>query len=583
MLRSIAASLNRIAHVIAIVIGLDVEIVDASLMRIAGTGRYSDGVGKSIGEEGQVYGHALKTGKSVYIDTPRLDPICQGCKHLDTCEEELTMAAPILVDGFPAGVIGIVSFTQEDAQRIKQNRNTFREYLKMMAGMVAAAARDQQRFDAMSETVNTLQRVVDAYSDGVFIFAQDGTLSYVNEQAKREMRIEEEIQRSAVELEETGNQVGDSQEFELRYKDFDLLVMGRSVELGSDDPRFSRMVIFENQKDFTRRMSNFTSHSHSDGLGAILGCSPKIRKLKERVQSIATSSSTVLITGESGTGKELFARAIHKESNRRDQPFIAINCGAIPDTLLESELFGYTSGAFTGARSNGRMGKFELANGGVLFLDEISSMPLYLQVKLLRVLQERTVIRLGSNKLIHVDIRIIAATNDKLKDMIAAHRFRSDLYYRLNVIPFEVPPLRERLEDVDLLTKHFFQKYGKRFGKHMTRMDPSCLERLKSYPWPGNIREFENAIEFIVNMMPSSGVVTPELLPAFLQEKPVNFTEEDGLRPLWEMEREAIQKALQRFGDTTHGKKLAAKRLGIGLATLYRKIQQYEIHKMSQA
>lgn len=578
MLNSIATSINRIAHVISIVIGLDVEVVDDEFVRIAGTGLYADKVGTSIVDAGQVYRTARRTGHPVYVEKPRHHPICDGCKKRDTCEEKLTLCAPIKIDGKVEGIIGIICFNETDKQRILKTRDSFLEFIELMSNMIIAAARDHQRFTSMSSTMDMLQGIVDAYSDGVFVFARDGALTYMNDHARHILRLKDAPLPKNMKLIPTGNCVDDRDEYELTFDGKELMIMARTVQLGAENPEYAKLIVFENQRDFTRRMSRFTSQGHSDGLGAILGSSPAIAKLKERVQSIATSSSTVLITGESGTGKELFARAIHKESNRRDQPFIAINCGAIPDSLLESELFGYTSGAFTGARSTGRIGKFELANGGVLFLDEISSMPLYLQVKLLRVLQERTIIRLGSNKLINIDIRVIAATNDNLQELISKHSFRNDLYYRLNVIPFDIPPLRERLEDVDILTEHFFRKYGERFGKALRHLDPECMDRLKGYPWPGNIREFENAIEYTVNMMPNSGTVTPEHLPIFLRQDAPSSTlsdETDDILPLEEVERRTVEKALQRFGSTTKGKKLAAQRLGIGLATLYRKIQLY--------
>ncbi|MFK4765060.1 sigma-54 interaction domain-containing protein [Desulfobaculum sp. SPO524] len=578
MIETIEPSIRRIAEVISIVIGLDVEVVNSSFTRVAGTGRYAQGVGTSIIDAGQVYRTARRSGHPVYVEKPRFHPICNGCKKRDTCEEKLTLCAPIMVDGKVEGIIGIICFNEQDRARILETRDSFLTFIELMSNMVAGSIADTKRLQAMSQTVEMLQGVVDAYSDGVFVFGRDGEITYVNSHARRMMKLRQDVLPRAVDMTPTGNTVEDAEEYDLRCNGVELTVMARTVELVGDDARFAKLVIFESQRDYMRRMSRISSQPHGEGLGAILGESPVITKLKQRVQSIATSSSTVLITGESGTGKELFARAIHKESDRRDQPFIAINCGAIPDTLLESELFGYTSGAFTGARSSGRVGKFELANGGVLFLDEIGSMPLYLQVKLLRVLQERTVIRLGSNKLINIDIRVIAATNDNLQEQIANNTFRSDLFYRLNVIPFEIPPLRDRLEDVDMLTEHFFRKYGERFNKRLEHISPQCMEMLRSYPWPGNIREFENAIEFIVNMMPASGEVTPDCLPAFLHAIKTDAPRlevADDIRPLDEVEREAIAKALERFGTSTSGKRLAAKRLGIGLATLYRKIQLY--------
>lgn len=319
------------------------------------------------------------------------------------------------------------------------------------------------------------------------------------------------------------------------------------------------------------------------GKHQIIGRSRAIRDMLALVDRAGPSRATVLITGESGTGKELVARAIHAASGRRDKPFIGINCGAIPDALLESELFGYTGGAFTGASAKGRIGKFELAHKGVLFLDEISTMPLYLQVKLLRVLQERAFTRLGSNRLIEVDIRIIAATNEDLAGAVRQGRFREDLFYRLNVIPLQVPPLRDRHGDIELLSSHFLARYSARFNKPVPSLGPDMLAALSAYPWPGNVREFENVMEFMVNMAPSGGVLHPDMLPASVRgalpssaPSPSAPLPPGGIIPLRDLERDAILDAVRRCGDDTPGKKAAAAALGIGVATLYRKLKEYE-------
>ncbi|HWY45584.1 MAG TPA: sigma-54 dependent transcriptional regulator [Candidatus Sulfotelmatobacter sp.] len=230
------------------------------------------------------------------------------------------------------------------------------------------------------------------------------------------------------------------------------------------------------------------------GLDNILGQSPKMRAIFELIQTIAPQSSRVLITGESGTGKELVARAIHENSQRAQAPFITINCGAFPETLLESELFGYMKGAFTGANEN-RQGLFQAAHGGTLFMDEIGNMSLTMQVKLYRVLQEGKVRPLGSNEEIDVDVRVIAATNKEFEKEIAEGRFREDLYYRLSVIPIQLPPLRERREDIPLLARHFLEGFRKSMEKPVTGISPETLRRLEAYDWPGNVRELENTME----------------------------------------------------------------------------------------
>lgn len=236
-----------------------------------------------------------------------------------------------------------------------------------------------------------------------------------------------------------------------------------------------------------------------NSLDNIVGASPAMEKLKATVRTVATTASTVLIHGESGTGKELVARAVHACSLRAGEPFVSINCGAFPETLLESELFGYVKGAFTGANTN-KSGLFEVANGGTIFLDEISEMSLTMQVKLLRVLQERCLRPVGGTNEIPIDVRVIAATNKNLDNLVAENLFREDLYYRLSVIPVVVPPLRERTEDISLLANHFLKKYAPAAGKSILRIAPEALRILTSYEWPGNVRQLENTIERAVAM-----------------------------------------------------------------------------------
>jgi two-component system response regulator PilR (NtrC family) len=231
-----------------------------------------------------------------------------------------------------------------------------------------------------------------------------------------------------------------------------------------------------------------------NSLDNIVGASPAMEKLKQTIRTVASTQSTILIYGESGTGKELVARAVHVCSPRAAEPFVSINCGAFPETLLESELFGYVKGAFTGANQNKR-GLFEVADQGTIFLDEIGEMSLPMQVKLLRVLQERCVRPVGGTNEIPIDVRVIAATNRDLDKQVAEETFREDLYYRLSVIPVQVPPLRDRREDIPLLVNHFLKKYGPAAGKSIARVDPACLQTLYLYDWPGNVRQLENTVE----------------------------------------------------------------------------------------
>ena len=359
--------------------------------------------------------------------------------------------------------------------------------------------------------------------------------------------------------------------------------IGNIFPMGLNDNQFDKIFMFRDYKGFRDNISEYTNIKNVIKTENILGQTKIMQDLKRKVKKIALSTSTVLVTGESGTGKEVFARSIHNEGNRKSKAFVAINCGAIPDTLLESELFGYVKGAFTGADPMGKIGKFELANKGTIFLDEIGDMPIYLQTKLLRVLQERKITRVGSNKEIDIDVRVIAATNKNLKELIKENKFREDLYYRLNVIPFEIPPLRERIDDIEILIEFFINKYTNLLDKNFENivMTEEVKKAFYRYSWPGNVRELENTIEFIVNMIGVDGIIDKEVIPKniLLCEKVERRLDSSEIVPLKELEEMEIKKALDIYGTTTEDKKMIAKKLGIGIATLYRKIDEYRLLK----
>ena len=304
----------------------------------------------------------------------------------------------------------------------------------------------------------------------------------------------------------------------------------------------------------------------------IIGNNDKFLATIELAKKIADSKSTILISGESGTGKEVFAQSIHNYSNRKDEPFVAINCGAIPKNLIESELFGYEEGAFTGAKRSGHPGKFEVADGGTIFLDEIGEMPLDMQTRLLRVIEESTVSRIGGTNEILVDVRIIAATNKNLIEEVEKGNFRKDLFYRLNVLPIKLPPLRERKEDIKLLIEYFMRRISKRLNKKMVKISDEQMEHLLRYSWPGNVRELENFIELIINT---------EAIPDHLgcsdnRLEVANYIEsEHEDLSLDKMEKRYIIKALRKHGGNIT---LSAKALSIGRNTLYRKIEKYNIN-----
>lgn len=327
------------------------------------------------------------------------------------------------------------------------------------------------------------------------------------------------------------------------------------------------------------KMNKKKPHQHKYSFDELIGNSPAMKIAKELATRIATSNSTVLLTGESGTGKELFAQAIHSMSPRRNNPFVAVNCAAIPGELFESELFGYEPGAFSGARKEGKPGKIELAMNGTLFLDEISELPYEAQGKLLRVLQEKEIERIGGTASKNIDIRIIAATNRDLGQLVEEKRFRQDLFYRLYVFDLTIPPLRDRKEDILTLAYHFINHFNKRFDIEVKRMDPELEEWLLNYEWPGNIRELKAFIERGMNIVDGDTLSLNDYY--FSPQTTTNSTSKKktvSLRSLEEEVRDAEIKAIRLALDEANGdRSLAAQKLKIHVASLYRKIAKYNL------
>ena len=367
-------------------------------------------------------------------------------------------------------------------------------------------------------------------------------------------------------------------------------ILGQAIErfhLGQENQRLS-----ERLAEYADMLAS-DAHSAFD-FGAIVGDSPALREVLGRVEQVAQTTATVLLRGETGTGKEMVARAIHINSARESKPFIKVNCAALAPGILESELFGHEKGAFTGAVGR-RPGRFELADGGTLFLDEIGDVPIDVQVKLLRVLQEREFERVGGSETVKVDVRLVSATHRDLERQIAAGQFREDLYYRLNVFPIQLPPLRERIGDIALLAEHFVQKYARSFGKQIRGLDASAVAALNGYVWPGNVRELENVIERALILTRGPDVTSADLeftkrsIPT-PQPSPVSGgvgggadvgLSRDGARPLHErlseQERaEIIQAIDQSQGNIAH----AARRLGINRSTLYYRLRKYGLEHL---
>ena len=334
------------------------------------------------------------------------------------------------------------------------------------------------------------------------------------------------------------------------------------------------LVMLDDADELKQELIKVSDEHNDITFSSILGISRSMQEVKDMAKTVAATESNVLIRGESGTGKELFARAIHHSGNRRKKPFIPINCGAIPDDLLESELFGHEKGAFTGAHA-AKAGKFEIADGGTIFLDEIGELPTRLQVKLLRVLQEKEICRLGSNTTKTVDVRILSATNADLEERIRDSLFREDLYYRLNVFPIHIPPLREHKEDIEYLADHFLQYYNIQFEKKIKGLSEEARQLFLSYPWPGNVRELQSVMEFAV-CLETRDYLSEPLIKRRLNS--VNAASPTTSSHSPRGERQMFLNLLDKYGDLSQKEQESSicAELGISRATYYRKKKKYQ-------
>ncbi len=581
ILMKIQDTVVKYADIVSKISQVDVEVVDERLFRVAGTGMFSGKVNEDMSAEGYVYHQVLKTGRRQVIYEPGREPICQSCPHCNACREEIEISMSIRLGSKIIGIIGLVGSTREQKDRIMQDEQLYMDFLEQIAEFISAKAGEYVEMENKDALLGTLNCTISHIEQGIMIRGSDGSITAANDAAKRQLEISM-LEGNVARIVPTGDRMNDLTEYKLRIRDREFSVMGCMHELPKVTNRFSDVVVFDNIKDMQKKYYGTSTTMHPVDFCNIIGDSPQMKRLKAKIGKIARSSSTVLITGESGTGKEMVASTIWNASGRKDGRFVAINCAAIPEALLESELFGYVKGAFTGADPNGRIGKFELADKGMIFLDEIGDMPLYLQAKLLRVLQERKIIRIGSNQMIPIDVRIVAATNKDLKQMIREKKFREDLYYRLNVIPLEIPPLRERKEDIEMLAVFFAKRYARLLKKDFWKIPETVMDRLKAHPWEGNVRELENVMEFMVNMVGSDGILDEQTLPNDFRKQESRQTyrkepesrEDEVLLSLKELECREIRRALEKFGNTTQGKKEAARVLGISLATLYRKMEE---------
>lgn len=632
LLMQIQPTILRFAKMLASVLQLEVEIVDANMVRVAGTGPYGKFFGRQLEGDSRLLRYVIEHQREKIVTHTSEDPVCEGCSCKESCRERAFLGVPIMVEENCIGVISLVAFNPEQQDRLNNNLQEVCDYVQHISSIFVAKLLDSR---GLSDGVNKVfLSLMNHMDQGCLLLDEKSQLLYANEVALKQLNCQQEALLGC----------------EIGLRPLTFAQQGLTGHLQHIVTLGDRQELIIGQLHHVQGQQLFLMAFHQshgtpsqplepdEGVSMLIGESKPMRALKKLLHRIALSPSSVLVCGESGTGKEVVARAIHRLSPRRDKPFIAINCAAIPEQLLESELFGYVKGAFTGASSTGKQGLIQAAQQGTLFLDEIGDMPLTMQAKLLRVLELREVTPIGASRPVPVDIRIIAATHQHLEQYIAEGKFREDLFYRLNVIPIHLPPLREREGDVALLTHYFLNLHTSRIGLLYPGLSPEVMALLEGYRWPGNVRELSNLIEYLVNVVQAGEVIESILLPPNIlrnqrsgadepsrstaqiariplspdpypygvladpalgpaagnpapatgapwsspeasQPEPAAGQVERGLAlPLGEnglenMEKQMIEETLLRLGN----KKLAAQALGIGIATLYRKIKKYEI------
>lgn len=581
VLMQIQPTIQRFARMLASVLQLEVEIVDENLCRVAGTGAYGKFLGRQLSGNSRLLRHVLETKTEKVVTQSRFDPLCEGCDSKENCREKAFLGTPVILQDRCVGVISLIAVTHEQQEHISDNLREFSDYVRHISTIfVSKLLEDQGPGDNISKIFATM---IDNMDQGVLVVDADNRVQFVNQTALKTLGV---VQNNIIgkpvrfrPLTFESNFTHGHMQHIVSWDDKSELIIGQLHNI--QGRQLFLMAFHQSHTSFS--VANAPDEPHIEQL---VGECRVMRQLKRLISRIAPSPSSVMVVGESGTGKEVVARAIHKLSGRRNKPFIAINCAAIPEQLLESELFGYVKGAFTGASANGKTGLIQAANTGTLFLDEIGDMPLMLQAKLLRAIEAREILPIGASSPIQVDIRIISATNQNLAQFIAEGKFREDLFYRLNVIPITLPPLRERQENIELLVHYFLHLHTRRLGSVYPGIAPDVVEILRKHRWPGNLRELSNLMEYLVNVVPSGEVIDSTLLPPNLlnngttEQSDVTEVSEAHLSlddaggtALEEMEKQMIREALSRHNS----KKEVADELGIGIATLYRKIKKYEL------
>lgn len=572
ILKSIQPELQHIVDAMCAVANVDITIVDHNLCRMAGTGRLSLEQDSPV-PENSAFSRCLATGKQYFISDPESNPVCLKCSKFGRCGELAELCIPIKLGGQTIGVLGMCAFSEQARDNFVRN---FKHYIQFehQLSLIISSMLNEHRYGMLAEHQSSeLDTLINAIDRGIVILSESGSPLTVNRYLMNKLALSDHA------IPDLETLVGKKNAEWMRGKGFE----GEfgPVRLGEDDYIISANPIFIRERqtgvvlvfsDFGRMQASVLKAERKSDIvtfSAIIGESKVLDRARRRAQEVAGTDASVFLYGETGVGKEVFARAIHFASRRKSDVFMPVNCSAIPDTLVESELFGYEKGAFTGAAASGKLGLLEICKSGTLFLDEVGDIPLSVQIKLLRAIEEKEIIRVGGARPLRVNPRVVSTAQSDLRQLIEEKHFRQDLFYRLNVVPIHIPPLRERGGDIMLLANVFLKRYCNVYQKDMAGFTDSCAQLLQRYDFPGNIRELRNIVEYAV-LFERGRQVTVECISEKLSLPNKNaLTLAEQLRVF---EQTVIERELLQAGDSLRAKKEVAQRLGISLTTLYRKM-----------
>ncbi len=592
ILQNVKPVLENVTNAISVILGTDIVICDDEGNYIALNETYLSRKGTQAYKP-FIYG-VIEGGVPIIVDNPGDHYLCKGCSNEGKCPQKIEVIVPFTYKERTIGYISAISFSEEMKLNILNRKTENIIFLEQMQGLIVKAVTEYDLTRKLNHTMNEMLTMMNSVNSGLISCNMDGKIINCNDvflnqiKCLRDDIIGENLHQvfpNSHTVEYVLNNGINCEEHEYTYfkngSNYKLVIAGRVIK-NKDRNIEGAVFVVSRMTDIHKMIYNTQGKTIEYKPDDIIGVSEDIQELKRKIRTIAPSCSTVFIRGETGTGKELVARAIHALSQRCDKPFVAINCAAIPDSLLEGELFGYEDGSFTGGRSGGKAGKFEYANGGTIFLDEIGDMKLHLQAKILRTLQEKSVIRIGGCNPIKLDIRIISATHQDVESKIKLNEFREDLYYRLNVIPLSIPPLNKRKEDIIPLARFFMETYNKLANKNVQGISKEFSDALMQYCWPGNIRQLQNVIEYAIAFAESDELTFDNLSPiikSFIKDK--NDGREFNLEnQVEDFEKELIMKAIRIYSDDPKGITKVIEILGISRSTFYRKAKKLGINDL---